>query len=237
MFSCDKVWINSRDRINALFKVLLSRLLLLWICETLESSSQRTSTRCTSARPRKLAVYNLSNSSLGKQPKFQDATTGCPSKWRSRNELRNSILMTRHYLDLFGWKFASTKQKHYSHLRSFLRCHFVGKTVVASRNFGCFLRPFKLLTKQRSIMNEQNRQNAKPRKWNVTHRFSLHVTYQVLFSAICLGVLNLNSTRGRSRKIVLLLIFKLPAEKHVYLENLSDMHMAEQMTQSLDKTW
>ena len=64
-------------------------------------------------------------------------------------------------------------------------------------------------------MNKQNRQNAKPRKWNVTHRFSLHVTYQVLFSAICLSVLNLNSTRGRSRKIVLLLIFKLPAEKHV----------------------
>ena len=65
-------------------------------------------------------------------------------------------------------------------------------------------------------MNKQNRQNAKPRKWNVTHRFSLHVTYQVLFSAICLSVLNLNSTRGRSRKIVsVLLIFKLPAEKHV----------------------
>ena len=118
MFSCDKVWINSRDRINALFKVLLSRLLLLWICETLESSSQRTSTRCTSARPRKLAVYSLSNSSLGKQPTFQDATTGCPSKWRSRNELRNSILMTRHYLDLFGWKFASANQQHYSYLGS-----------------------------------------------------------------------------------------------------------------------
>ena len=58
------------------------------------------------------------------------------------------------------------------------------------------------------------RQNAKPRKRNVTHRFSLHVTYQVLFSAIYVCVLNLNSTRGRSRKIVLLLIFKLPAEKH-----------------------
>ena len=125
---------------------------------------------------------SLSNSSLRKQPTFWDAATGFPAKW---NALRNSILMTRHYLDLFGWKFASTNQKHYSHLRSFLRRHFVGKTVVASRNWGCFLRPFKLLLKQRSIMNEQNRQNAKPRKWNVTHRFSFHVTYQVLFSAIC----------------------------------------------------
>ena len=128
---------------------------------------------------------SLSNSSLREQPTFRDATTGFPAKLRLRNELRNSVLMTRHYLDLFGWKFASTNQKHYSHLRSFLRRHFVGKTtVVASRNCGCFLRPFKLLTKQRSIMNEQNRQNAKPRKWNVTHRFSFHVTYQVLFSAI-----------------------------------------------------
>ena len=139
---------------------------------------------------------SLSNSSLRKQPTFRDATTGFPGKWRLRNELRNSVLMTRHYLDLFGWKFASTNQKHYSHLRSFLRRHFVGKTVVASQNCGCFLRPFKLLTKQRSIMNEQNRQNAKPRKWNVTHRFSFHVTYKVLFSAICVCVLNLILLRG-----------------------------------------
>ena len=139
---------------------------------------------------------SLSNSSLRKQPTFRDATTGFPAKWRLRNELTNAILMTRHYLDLFGWKFASTSQKHYSHLRSFLRRHFVGKTVVASRNCGCFLRPFKLLTKQRSIMNEQNRQNAKPRKWNVTHRFSFHVTYKVLFSAICVCVLNLILLRG-----------------------------------------
>ena len=131
---------------------------------------------------------SLWNASLRKQPTFRDATTGFPGKWCLRNELRNSVLMTRHYLDLFGWKFSSTNQKHYSHLRSFLRRHFVGKTVVAPQNCGCFLRPFKLLTKQRSIMNEQNRQNAKPRKWNVTHRFSFHVTYQVLFSAICVCV-------------------------------------------------
>ena len=155
--------------------------------------------------------------------------------------------MTRHYLDLFGWKFASANQQHYSYLGSdassvwkfcarFSEVTSWGKSGGVAK-FGCFLRLLKLFTKKRSIMNKQNRQNAKPRKWNVTHRFSLHVTYQVQFSAICLGVLNLNSTRGRSRKIVLLLIFKLPAEKHVYLGNLSDMHMAEQMTQSLDKTW
>ena len=134
--------------------------------------------------------------------------------------------MTRHYLALFGWKFTSTNQKHYSQLgsdassawkflRSFHRCHFVEKTVVASRNVGCFLRVFKLITKQRSTMNEQKKQNAKPRKRNVTHRFSLHVTYQVLLSAICVCAKSHPSTRGRSRKIALLLIFKLPAEKHV----------------------
>ena len=38
--------------------------------------------------------------SLRKQPTFRDATTGFPSKWRLRNERRNSILMTRHYPDL-----------------------------------------------------------------------------------------------------------------------------------------
>ena len=39
-------------------------------------------------------------SSLRKQPTFGDATTGFPSKWRPRNERRNSILMMRHYPDL-----------------------------------------------------------------------------------------------------------------------------------------
>ena len=37
---------------------------------------------------------------LRKQPTFGDATTGFPTKWRLRNERRNSILMTRHYPDL-----------------------------------------------------------------------------------------------------------------------------------------
>ena len=182
---------------------------------------------------------NLSNSSLRKQPTFRDATIGFPAKWRLTNELRSPILMMRYYLDLFGWKFASTNQKHYSHLRSFLRRHFVGKTtVVASRNCGCFLRPFKLLTKQRSIMNEQNRQNAKPRKWNVTHRFSFHVTYKVLFSAICVCVLNLILLRGADPgKLYYYLFSSCLPRNTFYLGNLSDMHMAEQMTRSLDKTW
>ena len=37
---------------------------------------------------------------LRKQPKFRDATTDFPAKWRLRNERRNSILMTRPYPDL-----------------------------------------------------------------------------------------------------------------------------------------
>ena len=39
-------------------------------------------------------------SSLRKQLTFGDATTGFPTKWRPRNERRNSILMTRHFPDL-----------------------------------------------------------------------------------------------------------------------------------------
>ena len=38
--------------------------------------------------------------SLRKQPTFSDATTCFSSKWRLRNERRNSILMTRYYQDL-----------------------------------------------------------------------------------------------------------------------------------------
>ena len=38
--------------------------------------------------------------SMRKQPTFGDATTAFPTKWRLRNERRNSILMTRHYTDL-----------------------------------------------------------------------------------------------------------------------------------------
>ena len=43
--------------------------------------------------------YN-GNISLRKQPTFHDVTTGIPEKWRLKNDRRNSILMTRHYLNL-----------------------------------------------------------------------------------------------------------------------------------------
>ena len=43
--------------------------------------------------------YN-GNISPGKQPTFHDVTTGFPAKWRLRNERRNSISITCHYLNL-----------------------------------------------------------------------------------------------------------------------------------------
>lgn len=45
-------------------------------------------------------------SSLRRQPTFRGVTTGFPSKWRPRNECRNSLLMTCHYpglLKVFDW--------------------------------------------------------------------------------------------------------------------------------------
>ena len=45
-------------------------------------------------------LHNYFYVSLRKQPPFGNATTGFLAKWRLRNERRNSILMTRHYLDL-----------------------------------------------------------------------------------------------------------------------------------------
>ena len=63
--------------------------------------------------------------SLRKQPTFCDATSGFPTKWRLRNEHRNSILMTHYSLDLGSasdWlcrvKFALTNQKQYPDLSS-----------------------------------------------------------------------------------------------------------------------
>ena len=63
---------------------------------------------------------------LRKRTTLPNATNGFPAKWRLRNKCRNSILMTRHYLDLrnYLWlvmprvKFASTNQKHYPDLGS-----------------------------------------------------------------------------------------------------------------------
>ena len=46
------------------------------------------------------SFFHCPSPSLRKQPAFGHATTGFPAKWRLRNELRNSILMTRHFPDL-----------------------------------------------------------------------------------------------------------------------------------------
>ena len=49
---------------------------------------------------------NWVNHNLSKQQTFRDATTGFPANLRLRNEHRNSILMTPHYLDIgraFDW--------------------------------------------------------------------------------------------------------------------------------------
>ena len=54
----------------------------------------------TACRSALHALLVEASTSLRKQPTFRDATTGFPTKWRLRNEHRNSILMTRHYRDL-----------------------------------------------------------------------------------------------------------------------------------------
>ena len=46
----------------------------------------------------KSSRYVLYCLSLRKQLTFRYITTGFPAKWRLRNECRNSILLTRHYL-------------------------------------------------------------------------------------------------------------------------------------------
>ena len=89
---------------------------------------------------------------------FCNAITFFPVKWRPRNDCRNSILMMCHYPNLGG---ASDWSRHVRNLIQPIRsttqirvvsrhqygisalvCQtsFRGKTVVASRNVGCFLR-------------------------------------------------------------------------------------------------
>ena len=48
----------------------------------------------------KICSFSYKPFSLRKQTTFGEATTGFPAKWRLRNELRNSILVTRHYPDM-----------------------------------------------------------------------------------------------------------------------------------------
>ena len=171
---------------------------------------------------------NLSNSSVRKQPTLEDATIGFPAKWRLRNELRNSILMTRHYLYCLAENLLQAirstthiwvvTRHRYGNFAPVSQTSFRGENSGGVAKFRLFSQAIQTAHKT-ALHNERTkypyRQNAKPRKWNVTHHFSLHVTDQVLFSAICVGAKCHPSTRGRSRKIVLLLIFKLPAEKHV----------------------
>ena len=47
-------------------------------------------------------IFPKTGCSLRKQPTFRDATAGFPTKWRLRNERRNSIPMMRNYPDLGG---------------------------------------------------------------------------------------------------------------------------------------
>ena len=90
------------------------------------------------------------------QPTFSNVTIGFPAKWRLRNERRNSTVTTCYCLDRnasdwfkqisldssldqsevlprLGWWHVINME---SVLRSFLRRHFAGKPVVASRNVG-----------------------------------------------------------------------------------------------------
>ena len=117
----------------------------------------KTTTRLVETVSGRLLLRRDGNNSLRKHPTFRDASTDFPANWR-RNERRNSILMTRHYPDLVStsdwscreenllrptictyqiwqWRFISME-----FLRLFLRRHFAGKSVVASRNVSCFLR-------------------------------------------------------------------------------------------------
>ena len=67
------------------------------------------------------------------------------------NERRNSILRTRHYPDLGS----DTSSVRGFLLRSFLRCRYAGKPVVASQNVGGFLSNL-LTVKMENAMNTRN---------------------------------------------------------------------------------
>ena len=69
----------------------------------------------------------------------RDATTGFPAKWRLRGKRRVGNLLQPIRNTTQIWRVISME-----FLRSFLRRHFAGKPVVASRNVGCFLRLLKL---------------------------------------------------------------------------------------------
>ena len=62
--------------------------------------------------PKLYTKYDWTIHNLRQQPTFSNATTGLPTKWRLRNESRNSIVTTRHHLDVGG---ASDWLKQISH--------------------------------------------------------------------------------------------------------------------------
>ena len=84
---------------------------------------------------------------------FATPALGFPAKWRLRNERKSFILMKGHYPDMvsasdWSWLEALTRSRYWrvismEFVPSFLRRHFAGKPVVASRNDdGHFLRLF-----------------------------------------------------------------------------------------------
>ena len=85
---------------------------------------------------------------LRRQPAFRDANTGFPAKWRLSNDCKNSIQMMSQDPGLEEICFNQSEALPRSWLWTssawnFLRRHFAGKPVVASRNVGLFLRiPF-----------------------------------------------------------------------------------------------
>ena len=95
--------------------------------------------------PHFLGLVNM-ESGVRKQLTFGNATTGFPAKWHLRNECRNSILMTRHYLDLGSasdwlnqiFQVARPIRSTMEFLRSFVGYHLAGKPVVVSPNVSCF---------------------------------------------------------------------------------------------------
>ena len=87
--------------VNAcILRYLLRFIKLVFHSLTLTQPSENTSNaRC-------IVSSVIQTASLRKQTTSRDATEGFPAKQRLRNERRNSILMTRHYLDLgnsFDW--------------------------------------------------------------------------------------------------------------------------------------
>ena len=101
------------------------------------------------------------HSSPRKQPTLRDATIVFPTKWRLRNERRNSILMTRHYSDLGSasnwlmqishaapWPIRSTtpiwvvKRHQYGISGLVSQSSICGETsgCAVLRNVGCFLK-------------------------------------------------------------------------------------------------